>query len=216
MYGNHVPTICAAMRDNPDTFARGVTFVVLTIRQMITVVPDQMAEVDAEGDYARALFGHKRDAYRYLQAHKCELWRDMLAARDTAEAIQVMCRVPGLAIVKSAFVCQLMGFDVACLDSRNIDREGRDPEAYNLHGKKTGARFVAKVAEYVNETAGRARNLWNAWCEDAAEVYGRTAEAISAIHLDCIVPPAIRATVAPMCVPMLGTPDTSNIPFGLN
>lgn len=212
MYANHVPTICAAMRDNPDTFARGATFVVLTIRQMITIVPDQMAELDKVGDGAVALFGFKRQAYRYIQAHKAELWRDMLATDDAAEAIRVMCRVPGLAIVKAAFVAQLMGFDVACLDTRNVIREALNPNEYQLHGRKRGALFQAKVAQYVAETRGRAHELWDTWCADVANVYGQTAEAISKIHLDCIVPSALIGKLAIECVPLFGMPDES-IPF---
>lgn len=214
MYDQHVPVIAAGMRSDPEIFARGVTFVVLTIQQMIITVPESVADVDAKGDQSAFLFGHKADAFRYVQAHKVQLWQDVCNATDTADAIRALCKVPGLGIVKSAFVCQLMGFDVACLDTRNIQREGRNPNQYRSRGEahKTTRAFGRKILDYVRDTGGRAREYWDIWCEDVADAYKRTAEDISRIHLDCIVPRGV--SFAPIAVPCFGTPEKfDDIPF---
>lgn len=212
MYAEHVPTIAAAMRNDADVFARGCTFVVLTIQQMIVTVPEAVADVDANGLQSRFLFGHKRDAFAYIQEHKAELLRDVLACGDdTASAIRVLMHIPGLGIVKSAFVLQLMGFDIACLDTRNIQREGRNPNAYRSM-KKSRVFWTKRVAAYVADTGGRAREYWDLWCQDVATAYKRTADAISRIHLDCIVPAGM--IVDPICVPCAGTPDVlTEIPW---
>lgn len=204
MYDNHVPTIAGAMRSDPVVFARGVTFVVLTIQQMIVTIPDSVADVDAKGDQSVFLFGSKRVAFAYLQAHRDQLWQGVCNAEDTASAIRTLCAIPGLGIVKSAFVCQLMGFDVGCLDTRNIQREGRNPLAYRSRKGRPGY-MVKKTLAYVADTAGKAREYWDVWCADAARAYKRTSEDISAIHLDCIVPAS--RSFAPIAVPCCGTPE---------
>lgn len=192
------PAMCADM----EVFRRGVMFAICSIRQATINVPDQLAILfDGEQDES-PLFGHKFDAWAYISDNaKCAaLWRDILdipsldgkankSAAGAQRAIIALLRVPGLGIVKAAFVAQLMGFDVACLDSRNVKREGRNPRAYQTRGEKSGRKFSpAMVERYVAETHGRAEEYWNAWCRDVAEAYKRTPEEISALHL-AIIPP---------------------------
>jgi hypothetical protein len=88
--------------------------------------------------------------------------------------------------VKGAFIAQLMGYDIACLDARNVSREARNPRAYRTDGK-TPRQLEPKVRLYVGETFGRAAEYWDLWCEDVAQAYGRTAQEISELHL-AIVP----------------------------
>lgn len=128
MYATHNPTIANAMRESPALFLHGALFAICSIRQPITAVPDQLERVMA-GDLG-PLFGHKLDAHAYLMDHVPTLFRDVLASRTNVNRIAVLCCVPGLGIVKSAFVLQLMGYDVACLDSRNVKREKRQARAY--------------------------------------------------------------------------------------
>jgi hypothetical protein len=183
MYAEHVPLISAHMRASPEGFVRGVMFAICSIRQPVTIVPDQLDELE-QGDTS-CLFGHKRDAYAYLAEHSVALWRDVCALSDPCAAIGRLCDVPGLGVVKAAFVCQLLGLNVACLDARNIKREKRNPRAYRSDGearKRTPA-FKRKVARYVAETSGRAEYYWNAWCEDVAATYRRTPLEISELHL---------------------------------
>ena len=71
--------------------------------------------------------------------------------------------------------------DDACLDSRNVAREGRNPRAF--HGPYTRK----KIARYLLDTQGRSREYWNAWCEDVAQAYDLTPFAVSALHM-AIVP----------------------------
>ncbi len=190
MYAEHVLVIANAMRTDPEAFKRGITFVILTIRQAIDRVPGQMEEVEELRTRAPSLFGWKRSAYAYvrlngeaLQAQLCSIPLDR-----PAEAIRALLAVPGLGIVKAAFVCQLMGFDVACLDSRNIQREGRKREEYRFtKGKVTERWLTAKIEHYVGQTLGKAQYYWDAWCDYVASDYKTTGEAISELHL-CLVP----------------------------
>lgn len=190
MYATHVPAINACMRGSVDGFKRGVMFAVCSIRQPITLVPEQLAEVLQHGASAPGLFGHKLQAFDYLEDNAASLWRDVCATSDPCEAIARLCDVPGLGIVKAAFICQFLGFDVACLDTRNIKREGRNPRAYRSDGpaRKATKAFQRKIARYVAETAGKAEFYWNAWCEDVARVYKMSALEISELHLAILTP----------------------------
>lgn len=182
MYQEHVPMISTAMRADPRVFARGVLFAVCSIRQPFPSVPDQLQAVDA-GDL-EPLFGHKLVAHAYVLEHMSTLQKELLEASDNAARLEIICQVPGLGLVKGGFILQLMGYDVACLDARNIKREKRNPRAFRSDGeaKKQGPAWRRKIARYLRETEGKAEYYWDAWCEDVAVTYNLTAEEISAMH----------------------------------
>lgn len=192
MYADHVPQINAAMRRDVQGFKRGLWFVIASIRQPVTNVPEQVAEIERYGVSAPCLFGHKVDAIAYIEEHGAALFDVVTRENDTRRAIAALCEVPGLGIVKSAFVCQMLGHDVACLDSRNNKREGRNPRAFETRGAKSGRKggraFTALIARYVAETEGRAQYYWDAWCEQIAGVYKLTAQEVSELHLAVCTP----------------------------
>jgi hypothetical protein len=207
VYCNHVPVIAAAMRACPETFERGVMFAILSARVRFSRVPQSMRDLERHGARASCLWGFKKRAWEYVRANRDSLWRDACAARDPETALRVLCRVPGLGIIKGGFVCQMLGFDIACLDTRNVAREGRDMRTYTCaHKSKPG--FDRRLVRYVQETEGRACELWDTWCSDVAETYATTAHEISARHLTSIVPKRLR-TIAPLEVPLVPEP----IPF---
>lgn len=208
MYANHVPIIAAAMRADVECFARGVMFAILSVRVQFPRVPDQCKELETGKAKARCLWGWKFDAYAYVQEHKQTLLNNVLRDPDIASALWEITRIPGMGIVKGAFVLQLMGFDIACLDTRNIQREGRSPRAYRAdgEGRKSTKAFRAKINRYIADTGGKAQQYWDTWCTEVAADYKSTPDAISKMHLTSIVPHALRYLT--MTVPV----DTA-IPF---
>lgn len=184
MYERDNPVIATGMRGDDAIFLRGALFALCSIRQKITNVPAQIEAIES-GDYSD-LFGFKLNAYTWLSENAPRLRRAILSAPDNRTRMILLCECPGLGIVKAAFVLQLMGYDVACLDSRNVKREGRNPRAYRTDGarKTTCARaFLRKIDRYLAEVEGKAREYWNAWCEDVAAAYKLTAEEVSGLHL---------------------------------
>lgn len=191
MYSNHMPAIRDAMRADFTVFQRGAVFAVCSIRQPTINVPDQLAVLFDGAEGENPLFGHKHEAWAFIQGpDAATLWRDVLSRPMTRAGAQAaivdLLRVPGLGIVKAGFVAQLMGFDVACLDSRNVTREGRNPRAFRTDGRAPEA-LRPKVLAYVAETYGKARRYWDVWCRDVAAAYDRTPEEVSALHM-AIVP----------------------------
>lgn len=190
MYAEHVPKINAAMRESVTGFKRGLYFVIASIRQPVTLVPKQVEEIERYGTSAPCIFGHKVDAIAYIETHAAELFDVVTRENCPRAAILALTAIPGLGVVKAAFVCQMLGFDVACLDTRNIKREGRNPREFRSDGgkSKTGKAWLRKIDAYVSETEGRAEFYWNAWCNDVARVYKMTAEEISELHLSVFKP----------------------------
>lgn len=193
MYKTEMPAIRDAMRADLEVFRRGAMFAVCSIRQATINVPGQLAVLFDGAEDDNPLFGGKFASFDYLTGPKAApLWADLRFPQTHTKAscgyaISRLLDVPGLGIVKAAFVAQLMGYDVACLDSRNVTREGRNPRAFRTDGK-TPAQLAPKVRQYVTETFGKAELYWDAWCNDVAQAYKKTPQEISELHLS-IIPP---------------------------
>lgn len=210
MYADHVPIINAAMRADPDVFAQGVLFAFASARIQFVKVPDVLDDIRHRGDKSPHLFSWKRDAYRYLQANKRDLWLRVCAETDTRKALRIICEIPGVGLTKGAFVLQFLGHDIACLDSRNADREGLDANYYMKAKNAKGVLCERRLEHYCRLAMGRARELWDIWCEQIAGIYGHTPEYISVCHVDEIVPKRLRRIAPVQPVKMLADED---IPF---
>jgi hypothetical protein len=169
-------------------------FAILSARVQFLRVPDQCKELHKHGADASCLWGWKFDAFTYLQDHKNELYGQVATALDPERALWDITRIPGMGIVKGAFVLQLLGHDVACLDVRNIIRDGRAPRAYRTDGesRKSAPAFKRKISRYLADVSGKAQHYWDIWCEGVAADYASTPERISELHLTSIVPHAYR------------------------
>ena len=188
MYRDHCRNLIApAMRADLEVFRRGAMFAVCSIRQATINVPGQVATLFGDEEGENPLFGAKFNSFDDIMGPLgADCWAELRNLRGNTKAqceyaIGRLLRVRGLGIVKSAFVAQLMGYDVACLDARNVAREGRNPRAFRTDGK-TPEQLAPRVRAYVAETHGRAQEYWDAWCHDVAAAYERTPQEISELH----------------------------------
>lgn len=197
MYHDHVPTIAAAMVSDVRAFQRGALFALVSIRKQFNLVPDAHREVLAIGEKSKVLFGFKAAAYRYIMANG-DAMQTAACAFNTDRALWEITRCPGLGIVKGAFILQMMGHNTACLDSRNVAREGLKPRAWRSDGErhKISQAFKRKIDRYLEATRGRAAEYWNMWCHDAGAQYGFSGQQVSEMHLTSIVPRAQRTYAA--------------------
>jgi len=184
MYLEHVPKIAAAMRADYPTFERGVMFAILSARVQFSRMPDQCKELERRSDKAGCLWSWKYRAYCELRERGLAMHGAMTCFTDPVDALEHITSLYGLGLVKGAFVCQLMGYDVACLDIRNVKREGLDQRGWEY--EKNG-RWRKHCERYVAATLGRAQELWDAWCTEVGPDYGMTPEACSQLHLDLIL-----------------------------
>lgn len=212
MYAQHVPLIAAYMRSSPRAFVRGAMFAVLSARMPFIRVPSQLERLEKVGEKSPDLFSWKLNAYRYIKRHAKQLLADC-SQDDTRAALAAICKVPGMGLVKGGFVLQLMGHDVACLDTRNIQREERNPRAYRSDGAKhkTTKAFQRKLDRYLADVGGKAQHYWDVWCCYVGEQYKLTGHECSAIHLSIIDMPTMDAINVP-CGTFAGV-QTDDIPF---
>lgn len=180
---------------SPEGLTDVVAFVLCTIQQPLQSVARQMADIRANGGASKYLFGSKRNGYAYAVEHKEVLFAAVTRAAqvgDTIGAVDVLSNIPGLGIVKASFVAQIVGLEVACLDTHNLKRLGLGEAAFKMpKGLKHSTR-LAKIAAYVaicTETGG-ARHWWNSWCDFVAGTKANrslvSGDAVSAYHVACL------------------------------
>ena len=181
---------------SPDNMVRVGTFVLTTIQAGLATTQAQMHVIDEHGASSKYLWGNKRDGFLYLQEHKQVIFAAIKAAvkaNDPIGAIDVLTNVPNLGIVKAAFVAQLVGLDVACIDSHNCDRLGLSRSALKFSKKVKPELKRKKIADYVKFTqdTGGSEYWWNTWCEYVAGNRANkrldTAEKVSKYHVDAVM-----------------------------
>ena len=186
MYAEHVPVISHAMREDGEVVRRGCMFAVLSARQPVRLVPAMLDDLELNRAESAYLFGWKRSSYVHIYTQGEALWRDVCAIplTDPAAAIVRLMAVPGLGLVKAGFVAQFLGFDVACLDSRNGEREGRDYAREFKSRKRLSPTTIRRhVDRYVAETLGKSQQYWDMWCAYVAPDHKLTPYEVSALHL---------------------------------
>lgn len=199
MYSSEVAQLAPYGRGSLEGFRDVGTFVLLSIRQPILRVKNDMAATRAMGVKSPHLWGWKSEGYRYFHsANGAALYEDIIGCAWTEDAIECLTRVPGLGIVKAAFVAQILGFErAACLDTRNLSDLGLPIETFKAPKKVKPATMRRKIEEY---TAFCAENVphvdgaqsvseayWDAWCIGVADDNpAYSPDFISKIHLCAI------------------------------
>lgn len=195
MYDRDMPIMRDHALSSPQGLVDVITFVLCTIQQPLQNVANQMVDIREHGAASKFLFGSKRDGYRYAVDHADVLHAAVVKAvdvNDTIGAIDVLTNIPSLGLVKASFVAQIVGLDVACLDTHNLRRLGYAESAFKFPKGVKRETKRAKIVNYVNvcrETGG-ARYWWNTWCEYVAgSRFNKslpTGDAVSAYHAACL------------------------------
>ena len=195
MYKRDNKKIAEFILRDADNTVIGITFVLGTIQNALSNVGKFMDGVANEGADSIAMT-MKRNGYLYAVEHKHVLHEALKAAvkhNDPVGAIDVLTNVPNLGIVKAAFVAQLVGLDVACLDSHNLDRLGLDRAALRFAKTVKPETKRKKIQDYVHLTqvTGGTEYWWDTWCNYVAGNRGNkkltTGDMVSKYHADCII-----------------------------
>lgn len=196
MYKRDAKKIAEFAMQSPDNLVRVATFVLTTIQAGLQTTHNQMLDIDENGADSKYLWNMKREGYLYLTQHKdtiFELVKMSVEQDDAVSAIEVLTNVPSLGIVKAAFVAQMCGLDVSCIDSHNCDRLGLPRTALRFSKKVKPEVKRKKIAEYVDFTrkTGGSEYWWNSWCEyvagNRANKSLNTGDAVSAFHVQAVM-----------------------------
>lgn len=161
MYKKDNKIIADFLLASPDNMVRGFTFVLLSIQQPTQGLADKMFEVDQQGPECRHLnYNLKRAGFEYVEAHKQAIFERLTQyvalglddVENISKALLYVYDTPNLGMVKSAFVLQLLGFDVSCIDSHNLKRLGWKQSQVSLPKTLKHESKMRKIRAYVSQT----------------------------------------------------------------
>lgn len=197
MYRHDVPIIARHAWGSPAGLFDVIEFVLLTIQQPLQYIARQRTDIRETGAGSVYLFGSKRAGWRWAEENLEELWgearRIILSPSDpTVPLIEHFLQVPGLGMIKAAFVVQCLGYDASCLDRHNAQRLGIPEASLKLNMKLRPETIRSKVAAYVElcRSTGGAEFWWDTWCSHVAGRRGSplaTPEEVSRYHTDTIL-----------------------------
>lgn len=189
MYDRDVPLIRQIALESDHGFVRVVTLALLSIRQPFSRMQRQMQDVAQSRQESVWLWGNKRSGRQFTLDHAGRLRGSLIKPQPAEVAIKTLCSVPGLGLVKSGFVAQMLGYNVGCLDIRNIARLGLSHKQTYFNKHQPEHIRLRRIHQYVAlcSALGGARTLWDMWCEEIArDGFFLTADHVSRYHLECV------------------------------
>lgn len=201
MYDIHAMEISEHALKTPQGLLDVITFVFTTIQQPLSSCKNQLNDIDLHGTDSKYLFGSKRAGLKYAIENKTRLfWKVQELQKESLENIDTVCKavrlfmeVPGLGAVKASFVCQMLGFNVSCIDSHNLNRLGMDLKDVTIPNSLTEKTKMKKIKAYVHLTQRKGTVYWwNSWCDYVASKGGlnktlTTGNEVSAFHVECVI-----------------------------
>ena len=174
-------------------------FVLTTIQAGLSTCKNQIKDCNIEGVNSRFLWGKKADGLQYVKKHDAFLFGKVQHIKETlgtesveacTKAIELFLPVPNLGMVKSAFVAQCLGFNVACIDSHNLKRLGMNESQVKLGKVKPDTRRK-KIEGYVAMTQEQGSEYWwNSWCDYVAGNQANRSldngDVVSRYHVECV------------------------------
>ncbi len=184
---------------NADGLVRIMQFTQCTIQQPLSSCYKQMLDIDNKGLQSIALWGNKRKSLEYTIANKDKLYKTIVRLKDKTndvgvitELMYMLTEVPNLGMVKAGFVLQMLGFNVACLDSHNLKRLGMKSSDVSLSKGLKKDTKIKKISKYIKFTQKKGTAYWwDSWCDYVAGNIGNKAltngDMVSEFHVKCII-----------------------------
>ena len=182
MYKRDCTAIAEHACKSPKGLIDVIEFTLCTIQAGLSTVKQQREDIALEGYKSKFLWGK----LMHIRQRGTE---DFDAIVD---GIMLLMKVPNLGMVKASFVMQMLGFNVACIDSHNLTRLGLSASAVKVGDKLKTETKYKKVREYVIMTQLEGSEYWwNTWCEyvagNRANKMLDTGDVVSKYHVDCVI-----------------------------
>ena len=154
-----------------------IEFTLCSIQAGLSTIKLQRKDIAKQGISSRFLWGKKAEGLQYAMKHRERLWGKLVALREASsdnvetvcDAVDLLEAVPNLGLVKASFVAQMLGFNVACLDSHNLKRIGKTEAFVRLEKTLKPKTRRKKIVRYVSFCQERGSEYWwNTWCEHVA------------------------------------------------
>ena len=187
MYKSDIEIIKRCYMHQPgDTLESVVRFVLATIQQQFHTVPNILDQWAEHGLKSPTMWGSKKKGVKYIAKMK-HYMAGALTDADAVDAIDTLLQIPGLNTVKAAFVAQLLGFEVGCIDVHNARIHGVNVQSFAVSSKLKAKTRLAKISAYVElcRGLGGSEVLWDQWCHliaDKQHSHFEDADAVSRLH----------------------------------
>ena len=174
-----IGTIAAACAQDYATFKRAALVCMLSARRPFAIVGDVVRDVEINGaDRSRWPSAAQKRGVAWLESGQGKALWVLLTAndavrRDAKVALALATQCPALGLAKGGFLCQMVGIDVGCLDTHNIDKYELPRDALRLRKEGAAATKARAINAYVAlcDRLGGSAFLWGAWCEYVADLY---------------------------------------------
>lgn len=191
-YDNHIVACNVYSQASPENFRRAALFVLATVQQQLETVPVALTDICELGTASRFAWGNKSKGVEYIEANFESLYCDAFARRnDPVILMDLFLQIPGMALVKAGFLCQIFAGSVGCIDTHNIKLYDIPVSALRYRYENSAKCNAAKVRRYVELCSGLggAVALWSRWCDYVAKIrpYNWSDGAhVSQFHVDVI------------------------------
>ena len=172
LYSEHIEQCNAFAQGSADNMHRATLFVLATIQQQLETVPAALEDMVEQGTGSRFAWGNKSKGVDYLNKHGNLLYDEAMTCReDPAELLEVFLQVPGFALVKAGFMCQIFAGHVGCIDLHNVKLYDVPRSATRYDPAKPDT-LLRKRERYVAlcDGLGGAHALWSRWCDYVADI----------------------------------------------
>ncbi len=194
IYSRDIVLCNAYAQENPDNFRRCALFVLATVQQQLESVPLALTDICELGTASRFAWGSKSKGVTFLDENYAALWATALSLvrRGDVEALLTeFLRIPGMALVKAGFLCQIFNGTVGCIDTHNIKLYDIPLGALRYGYTASAECNAAKVTRYVElcNGLGGAHALWSRWCDYVAALRPNNwtdGAEVSQFHVDVI------------------------------
>ena len=200
MYKRDCNAIADHAAKSPNGLVDVVRFTLTTIQAGLSTCTLQAKDIEENGLKSKFLWGKKADGLAYTIEHKEFLWGKLMALKEfgtsnvkyITEGIMLLMKVPNLGMVKASFVMQMLGFNVACIDSHNLTRLGMSANAVKIGAKLKTETKRKKIVDYVIMTQKDGTEFWwDTWCDYVAGNRANrlldTGDVVSKFHVDCVI-----------------------------
>ena len=177
-----------------------IGFTLSTIQAGLQTCTGQAEKVIKDKYKANCLWGLKAEGLEYAIKNDAWLYGKAMHIADKfgydsiegiTEAILLFMNVPNLGMVKASFVCQMLGFNIACLDSHNLKRLGMNANFTKIPATMSDKGKRKKIATYIELCQQEGSEYWwNSWCDYVAGNPANrslvTGDIVSRFHVECV------------------------------
>lgn len=191
IYSRDIVLCNAYSQESAENFKRAALFVLATVQQQLETVPVALTDICELGMGSRFAWGNKGQGVEFIESNYTSLFESATRCDNSVELMTEFLRIPGMALVKAGFLCQIFAGSVGCIDTHNIKLYNIPVSALRYRYESSAECNAAKVRRYVELCSGLggAHALWSRWCDYVADLrpFNWTDGAeVSRFHVDVI------------------------------